>query len=323
MEPLISIVVPVYNVEHYLLKCLDSLAKQTYKNIEVLLIDDGSTDDSKAICYKVVKDDTRFKYFYKVNGGLSDARNFGIDKSSGEYLTFVDSDDYVDRDYVSYLYGLLNGKKIKMSICQHRTVFTNGSVEHHLYNGAKVLSAKGTLERLLYSDGIDTSAWAKLYRSDIFESIRFPVGRLFEDIATTYKCIIESGYVAVGAEEKYNYIYRAQSIVNGKFNLGKLDLIEMTIVMGNDVVKTFPSLGKAVQRRIVYANLSTLNQMSQEKKYPIVKRKMIKVIRKKTFGILKDPQVPKRDKIALIILRINYPIYNLLWRCYLKVKKGI
>ena len=114
--PLISVVLPVYNVENYLEKCLNSVVKQTYKNIEIIIVNDGSLDSSIDICNKYANKDSRIKVFTKPNGGLSDARNFGIKKSMGEFITFIDSDDYVTDDYVEYLYSLVEKYNCKMDL---------------------------------------------------------------------------------------------------------------------------------------------------------------------------------------------------------------
>lgn len=322
-KPLISVVIPVFNVENYISKCLKSVVNQTYKNIEIIIINDGSTDDSRKVCKSFVGLDSRFKLFDKTNGGLSDARNYGVSKSNGEFITFLDSDDYIDKDYVEYLYTLLEKNNVKMSICQHRTIFSNGRVEDHTYHGIEKVGSEEVLRRLLYSNEIDTSTWAKLYERKLFEDIIFPVGKTYEDIATTYKLIIKAKYVAVGRKEKYNYVYRSQSIVNKNFNLNKLDLIEMTNNMGNDVINEFPSLAKGVTRRKVYAEMSTLNQFNGVKKYPKIRKNIIEQIRSNGYKVLSDANSPLRDKVAIILLYLGYPTYALFWRTYIKIKKGV
>lgn len=321
--PLISIIIPIFNVEKYILNCLQSVNKQTYKNIEVIMVNDGSTDTSRESCIRMSLIDSRFKLFDKINGGLSDARNFGVNKCNGDYITFIDSDDYIDEDYIEYLYSLLKKNDVKMSICQHRTVFSNGNIENHIYHGKEKMSSEETLQRLLYSDEIDTSTWAKLYDRSLFEKVKFPVGKLFEDIATTYKLIIKSEYVAIGKKEKYNYIYRKQSIVNANFNLRKLDLIEMTDKMGDEVEKQFPTLTNGVIRRKTYARISTLNQMSSTKGFPETKKNIIHQIRLNGYKVLFDIDSPLRDKIALTMIYCGYPIYNFFWKKYIGIKKGI
>ncbi len=129
MLPLISVIVPVYKVEAYLPKAIDSVRHQTYKNLEIILVDDGSPDNCGHICEEYAAQDHRITVFHKKNGGLSDARNYGIERASGQFISLVDSDDYVDSDYVEYLYGLVRKYNVPMSICQHRVHYNNGTVK--------------------------------------------------------------------------------------------------------------------------------------------------------------------------------------------------
>lgn len=127
---LISIIVPIYNVENYLQECLESILKQTYKNFEVLLVDDGSTDNSANICKLYVEKDKRFKYFFKENGGLSSARNFGISNSKGEFLSFVDSDDIISNDFLETLYNNMINNEVKLSIVGYCNYYNNGTTKN-------------------------------------------------------------------------------------------------------------------------------------------------------------------------------------------------
>ena len=126
---LISVILPIYNVSDYLDRCMKSVINQTYKNIEIIMVDDGSTDDSALKCDEYKEKDDRIVVFHKENGGLSDARNYGIKRASGDYITCVDSDDFVDLDYIEYLYSLITKYNVKMSICQHRVLYSNGKVK--------------------------------------------------------------------------------------------------------------------------------------------------------------------------------------------------
>jgi glycosyltransferase involved in cell wall biosynthesis len=313
---LISLILPVYNVEQYIDKCMESVLNQTYFNLEILLIDDGSKDSSSEKCEFYAKKDVRVKVFHKENGGLSDARNYGIRKAEGEYIICIDSDDYVDFDYVEYLYDLIKKYHTQMAIAQHRVVFSNGSVNDYGKEGDELLGNKTCIERMCYHDIIDTSAWSKIYAKSLFEDIEYPVGRLFEDIGTTYKLMLKSGEIAVGYESKYNYIVRQNSIVNAGYNPKKLDLLEMTDDMAEDVLDKYPDLEDAVFRRQVYARISTLNQMAgvdiPEKK------EIIQYIRRNGGRVLSDPKAPKRDKVAIILIKISYKLYC---KCWEKVNK--
>lgn len=311
--PLISIILPVYNIEEYLNKCIDSLFKQTYTNIELVIVDDGSSDICSKLCDSYVELDDRVKVFHKSNGGLSDARNYGILKAKGEFVTCVDPDDYVDSDYVEYLYTLIKTFNTKMSICQHRVVYKDHCIDYGKEIDSEMLSAEQCIERMLYHDVIDTSAWAKLYHKSLFDNVTYPVGKLFEDIATTYKLMIQSETIAVGYESKYSYCYRNSSIVNNHFSIKKLDLLEMTDKMADEVNSVFPALNRATIRRQVYARFSTLNQMIGVDNVDKQRNDIIDFIKMHSKNVFRNPKTPRRDKVAIILLELSYPLYEFIW----------
>ena len=318
MIPMISVILPVYNIQKYLPKCMDSLFRQTYTNLELILVDDGSTDQSGTICDNYKESDKRIKVIHKKNGGLSDARNAGIESAQGEFITCIDPDDYVDDDYISYLFELISKYNTKMSIAQHRVHYDNGTIKDMGSSGDEELDPERCLERLLYHDVIDTSAWGKLYHKSLFSDVKYPKGKLFEDIGTTYKLIMQCDRVAIGYESKYNYVFHNNSIVNGVFNIKKFDLLEMTDEMGKNVLKKYPTLKEAVLRRRVYARMSTLNQMLNAKGYEKERKDIIRFIKKYKNDILKNPKAPFRDKGALVLLTVSYRAYKFCWLHYQK-----
>lgn len=318
-KPLISVILPVYNVEGYLPSCMESLFAQTYENLEFILVDDGSTSGvCAAMCDEYSRRDSRVVVFHKENGGLSDARNYGIRHAHGEYVTCVDPDDVVDKDYVEYLYALVEKYQCRMSVCQHRVRYDNGQVRNLGSDGDDKMSNRECLERMLYHDVIDTSAWAKLYRRDLFNSVEYPVGRLFEDIGTTYALMLQCDEIAVGYEAKYTYNFHNNSIVNGAFRMNKLDMLDMTDKMAVDVLNVYPDLQPAVLRRQVYARLSTLNQMlnADGDEVDRKRREIIAYIKENSRTVAKNPKTPGRDKLAFILLRIGYPLYRFCWLQY-------
>lgn len=315
-KPLVSVILPVYNIEEYLPTCMESLFEQSYKNLEFVLVDDGSERSCSDLCDKYSGLDNRVVVYHKENGGLSDARNYGIKRAKGEWITCIDPDDYVDSDYVEYLFRLVKKFKTKMSICQHRVVKENRTTDFARPEGPEILSAKTCIERMLYHDVIDTSACAKLYHKSLFDSIEYPKGKYFEDIATTYKLLYKSKQIAVGYKSKYNYVRRDDSIVNSTFSTKKMDLLEMTDDMAQNVLSVYPDLGDAALRRQVYARFSTLNQMLGVKGYDKERNEIIRYIKRNSRKILKDKRAPGRDKIAIIALSISYRLYEKVWIAY-------
>ena len=313
---LVSVIVPVYKVERYLRRCVESIIHQTYTNLEIILVDDGSPDNCGAICDEYAKCDSRIRVIHKENGGLSSARNAGLDAAKGEYITFVDSDDTVDLDMVEYLYNILRKENADISIGLHRII--KGPHRWISFSNVHdcVVTPKDCVRKLLYNDGVDTSAWAKLYRIDAFRNVRYPEGKLFEDIATTYKAFLNARYIAIGSQPKYNYMLRDDSIVSSSFNEKKMDLLEMTDNMGEDITQHFPDLYRAVLRRRIYARISTLNQLLQCQGYQKEKRELISFIKKYSIPVLKDMNVPVRDKVAIVLLNISCGLYEFIWNTF-------
>lgn len=316
MKSKISVVLPVYNVKQYLDRCMNSILNQTYTNLEIIMVDDGSTDGSSQVCDEYQRRDSRVNVIHKENGGLSSARNAGTEKATGEYITYIDPDDYVTLKYIEYLYNLICEFGTKMSLCTHTVLFENGKSLVYGDGGKEIISAKVCLERMLYHDVIDTSAWAKMFSIDLARKYPFPVGRLFEDIGNVYNFFIDSEMIACGYEPQYYYIVRNNSIVTGSFNIRKFDLLEMTDKMSKDVLDKFPDLERAVKRRRIYARFSTLNQMQDVTTHQDKKRDLISFIRKNTWELLRNSKVPKRDKLAAMLLYISYPLYRACWKAY-------
>lgn len=225
-EELVSVIVPVYNVEKYLSQCLDSIIHQTYKNLEIILVNDGSTDGSGKICDDYAAKDGRIKVIHQENGGLSDAHNKGLDLMTGQFVTFVDSDDYLENNCIHTLYTYACTCKTDISIGKFVEFEENTSqflFHNHLNNGNKIefLTGDQCLERHhKYFLGIFVTAWAKLYRTSLFndsnpcKSIRYPLGVLHEDQYTTHKLFFKSNKIVFVNDYLYVYRVRENSITN-------------------------------------------------------------------------------------------------------------
>ena len=207
-EPLISIIVPVYRVESYLSRCVDSLLAQTYQNLEIILVDDGSPDQCPQICEDYAKKEERIQVIHQENRGLSGARNAGIDVAKGEYLAFVDSDDYVSDDYIQVMYDAIKATGCAISQC--RFTYTKGEkLKENRGTGAFRIYRGNSLMEKLYGNEEEATwfvvAWNKLYRRDLFETIRYPEGRIHEDEATTYLLFDEAKKLVFVDRVLYGY----------------------------------------------------------------------------------------------------------------------
>jgi len=228
MESLISIIVPIYKVEKYLNRCIKSILNQTYKNIEIILVDDGSPDNCGKICDRYANEDKRIKVIHKKNGGLSDARNAGLEICTGEYISFIDSDDWVEKNYIEVLYNLIKLKNSDIAICNYIEIFDEKIKSLTEIEEIYTYSNIDSLYQLMGKNGVNfTVAWGKLYKKTLFENIRFPVGKIHEDEYTTYKLLYISKKVSYTTKKLYYYLKRKDSITGESFNIkNRLDAIE-------------------------------------------------------------------------------------------------
>ncbi len=224
MEPLISVIVPVYQVEAYLSRCIDSILSQTYQNLEVLLVDDGSLDGCPAICDAYAEKDKRVRVIHQENTGLSGARNAGIEAAEGAYLAFVDSDDYISKDFVRVLYELLEETGCAISQCrfsyvQGEALKSSRERGYHLYRGESLLEQ-------LYGPEEEATcfvvAWNKLYKRELFAYIRYPKGRIHEDEATTYRLFHEAKKLVFTERALYGYYTENAGSITAVFSRKRL-----------------------------------------------------------------------------------------------------
>ena len=228
-EPLISVIVPIFKVEKYLKKCIESIINQTYSNLQIILIDDGSPDKCGKICEKYAAKDNRIQVVHKENGGLSDARNVGISIAKGEYIGFVDSDDYLENNMYEYLFNLLNLHNADVSICNFYNVIEGKQKVNNIDDGIKIYNKVDILKEILLDETIQSYAWNKLYKKSLFNNIKYPVGKTYEDIGTTFYILENCNKVAVTGKPLYNYVKRKNSIVNVISEKTIIDYIELVI----------------------------------------------------------------------------------------------
>lgn len=218
--PYLSIIVPVYKVEKYIRKCIDSILAQTFTNFELILVDDGSPDCCGYICEEYALIDKRIKVIHKENGGLSAARNSGIDIALGEIIAFVDSDDWIHPQMYEKMIKYLNANGVDIVCCDTYIVKNSKTVFKARYNENKILTQTEAVNYIL-EGAIDNAAWNKIYNKDLFKKIRYPVGRVFEDVATTYRLFAVAEMVGVLKEPLYYYLKRTDSIIGQSFNSRK------------------------------------------------------------------------------------------------------
>lgn len=224
MVPDVSVIVPVYNVEQYLSRCINSILSQSLKNIEVILINDGSTDSSGRICEDFEKLDNRIRVIHKINGGLSDARNVGLDIANGKFIAFVDSDDFIHKEMYTILLKTIIENDCDIAESGYKKVYENEVIDDdHLIDIKKFYNKKAAVVSTIMDHHCKNYVWNKLYKKELWEKIRFPNGEIFEDVSTTYKIINNCTSIVKIDCVLYYYYQRQNSIVNSNFSLKKLD----------------------------------------------------------------------------------------------------
>lgn len=321
LKPLISVVVPIYNVEKCIEATLQSIKEQTHANIEVIMVDDGSTDSSGKICDTWSQYDERFVAVHKQNGGLSSARNKGIESSHGEYVSFVDGDDLLDPKALESLLSALQRTSSDVAIGslqklqEGTSAFKNdSSISWH------TMSAKECIEKLLFCNGISMSACGKLYRSSIWQHHRFPEGSYYEDVATIPILLAACGQVCVTETALYGYVARRGSItgtgsltekkyLDAKSELEKLEhyLLNSTSVSQN-----------AIEFFLVFTWLRLFRYLPQQdcfidqREYKIMKRDL----RKKAARWAREKHTTRMNRIRLLLFSISPTLYESVFRLY-------
>lgn len=302
-KPLITIIVPCYNVERYIHKCVDTILAQTYDNLEIFLVDDGSPDRCGEICDEYARKDNRIKVIHKQNGGLSDARNVAIDVAQGEYIVFVDSDDFVAPDYVETLYRLVSQNDAEMGLTWHKCFYEGTEPEADSHEGkiVKVLDRDDALESMFYQKDFDTAAWAKIYRSDLFEGIRYPKGWLFEDLPTTYRLMMKCRCVAFTSYMSYFYLLRRNSIEGAPFKPAKYQSCMNIVNQLKRDRASMPngSVKKALDCRMVSFLFHILLDIPKEREE--MRHTLIAEIKRLRWEVLFDRHARMKARIACLL----------------------
>ena len=319
---LISIIVPVYNVERYLEKCVNSIINQTYKNLEIILVDDGATDSSGNMCDELAKSDNRIKVYHKENGGLSDARNYGVERATGDYIGFVDSDDYIDSEMYEKLYEAIKKENVDVAECSLKVIYP-GKIE--LFTDEKyykVLGKTEYLEEYLTIKKIFGSVWTKLIKSDVAKKLVFPKGKLYEDTYYAYDLIEKVDRYVIMNNPYYNYLMRENSITNAKFNPRILDLIEIVEKFHKTTYENYPGLKEAADCRKMYAYFSVLNSILLEENYRDNEyySEILNYFKRNYISLLKNKYINYNRKLSVILIKLNIDLYR---KVLMKYKKKI
>lgn len=311
-NPLISIIVPIYNVEQWLPRCIDSLLSQTYKNIEIILSEDGSPDGCAKICDDYSAKDSRITVIHKPNGGLSDARNVAIKQAKGEYLSFIDSDDYVTEDYVEELYRLCEKYNTKMSVADW-CIFPMGK-EPVLDNRQREelhFSKNEALEDMFNQSHFDNSACVKLYHKSLFSDVEYPKNYVFEDLMTTFKLMLkcEEG-VAYSNKQLYYYMFRPDSIEGAAFSEKKRESVREVFRTMEAYKDDLAPIEDAVKARLSSFSFHLLLKLPDNSADSEFFRTYIKKVR---WSVVTNSKTRMKNRLACAASYLGFPAVKMLF----------
>ena len=302
--PKISVIVPIYNIEEYVETCIESILNQTFKDFEVILVDDGSTDNSLNIGRKYEKYDNRIKVIHKKNGGLSDARNVGIDKACGEYLCFIDGDDFIAIDTLENMYNLILKNNSQIAICNMVRYYGDEDIDVFYKPSEKEKILEGndrfkTLEQ--------PSVCNKMFKSDLFYGVKFPYGKFYEDTFVYHELVMKAKSVVLTGRDSYYYRCRRGSILDGGYSKKYFDFMEAVYLRATflDENNIHEYADEAYLH--VYSSLSNayhnLDRNSEELNslFAIAKNRYNKVFNR----LMKDKHFNIKQKIRFILLRYS------------------
>ena len=310
-EPLISIIIPVYKVEKYIGKCVESVRAQTYQNIEIILVDDGSPDNCGSICDDYARIDDRIVVVHKENGGLSDARNTGIDIAKGEFIGFVDSDDYIEKDMYEYLARLVVEHHADLATCGMYECYEDQAPIVQKADYIEVVDRVGAVRRALESQ-ITMYAVDKLFSKKLFEKVRFKQGKIYEDAFIIIDLLEQVDKAVLSNEQKYYYIKRRGSISNLSFNERTNDIVEAHDYNYQKAVQIDPSLEKAAMDRRCWARFVVLDKMALGNQ-PLSTQKgaeYIRFLKKHKRAIMNSKMLSRGRKLSFAALCISPALYE-------------
>lgn len=316
MGGLITIIVPIYNAETYMQRCVDSILDQTYKNLEIILVDDGSLDNSALICDEYVKQDNRVKVIHKKNGGAADARNSALDIAYGDYIGFVDSDDWIEPDMFEVLIEDAVANNADISCCGYYKVYNNGSKDNNIrgFSDYRVFKGKEIFKEFFLFTNFPV--WNKIYKSHIFADIRFPVGKIYEDTRIMYKVLDAADVATWNPLSKYYYFQRDDSVMHAYKFENAIDEVSVLEELRIAVLSKFPEL----EKKIIWNKNSLIMDVCTDVYFnhsEYKKSKQLQALRKQIdLSIIfdKESSSSNRFRCLLVLLKFTPGLYKTVWK---------
>ena len=312
---LISVIVPVYNVAQYLEKSIASIQQQTYQNLEIILVDDGSTDESGKIAEELALADKRVKVYHQMNQGQSQARNYGRDIANGQYLIFIDSDDYIHPDMIATLYQQLVREDADVSSCGVMNVYSNSETpQSSNIDNYFVCDSKKFLSEYLVGEKIPGSICNKLIKRDIAKHLSFPKGKIYEDAYYHFDLIKVAKKYVVNTKPHYYYFHRGDSSTTKPFSEKDLSCVDVYETFYNYVMSYYPELKKEAFFRLAHAYFVVLDKMLLDENFKEFKDfpRIYRYLKQHTLAIFKNDIFRKGRRISALALFVNVRLYRIL-----------
>lgn len=300
---MVSVIIPIYNVQDYLARCIDSVLAQTYKDLEIILVDDGSHDTSGDICDEYDLKYRHVRVIHKTNGGLSDARNAGLEVAQGEYVTFIDGDDYVHPNFVEALLHTIETTGAQIAACTWQEL-KDGDTPRKVNlekAGCKTYTQSEAINTVFFQGELNHSACSRIFEKQLFDDLRFPEGALYEDLAIIYPLLRKVDKVALLKAPMYYYMHRAGSILT-TMSLRRTQVLDHLEKLEKQVEEEAPQYLQAVRSRRLSACFNMLRLIpARDPKWQATKQRCWDYIKKMRISCLKDMKVRTKNKAACIL----------------------
>lgn len=305
-EELISVIVPIFKVEKYLKKCIDSILNQTYKNMEIILVDDGSPDNCPYICDNYAKKDSRIKVIHKINGGISDTRNEGLKRATGKWVTFIDSDDYIDKNMIDTLYKLAIENEADISIIDFIKIDETSNIIQNkdCKNKTRIFNSKTAIIELFNDNSFGNYMWNKLYKKELFEDIKFPIGKTMEDLAVMYQLFYKSKNIVYNNKQMYFYVQRKNSILHRREKSLINNRFELSLEKYNFLKSKYPDMIENYKAMLEVC-LETFQYLNTQEK----KSLCINIYKEIPYKMKIFNMISIKSKIRYILFILNKKLY--------------
>lgn len=326
----IGIIVPVYNAERYIRTCIESILNQTFQDFELILINDGSTDESGKICDEYAEKNKRIKVIHSIHKGVSAARNRGLEENRHEYVTFIDADDYVSRRYLGTLYRIMRKNKADLVISCGKTVngYKDGKAQNNSISKRKqierVVTKSEAYKYMLTDRQVITSVWGKLYHRGVLQSVQYPEGEIYEDMKVIDKIIEKSSRIVYTSYAGYFYVQTPKSITRGNPSLKHLELLENEQQLRDFIDRKYPEISNEAKRHYFWSCFYVLGILVLLPQYERESQSLRNKIISEWKFLLFSRYTAVLEKAATLCLALGLPCYRFVWdRCRKLVRKSL